>query len=219
MNYRSSATAIALLCGLAASAPVAAQDILGPWTGFYIGGQAGGAFNPNDLSFTDQSAAQDLAFGTKNGSRFLGGARGGYDWQAGNILLGVVVDVNFARDINYLSSVRGRLGFPTGPFLIYATGGAAFEGAHERFAVNSATGGISQFSRNINNTGWTAGGGAEYLIGPNMSLGVEGLYYGMGRDTTALMTPAAVGAEPFTVRDNRNFGVVQATLTYHFGYW
>lgn len=220
MKIGSSVAAAAFACLVAASVPASAQDILGPWTGPYFGGQVGGAFQPNDLSFADLSPAQDLAFQTRNGGRFMGGLRAGYDWQTGGILLGVVGDVNFARDINYLSSVRGRLGFPMGPFMIYGTGGAAFEGAHERFTVfQPDSPGIFNFSRNVNKSGWTAGGGVEYFIAPSLSLGVEGLYYDLGRDTTLLNTPAGANAELFAVRDDRNFGVVQATLTYHFGLW
>jgi outer membrane immunogenic protein len=220
MKFHSSAAAVGLILGLAVSLPASAQDILGPWTGFYVGAHAGGAFDPNNLSFTDQSATQDLSFRTKNASRFLGGVHGGYDWDAGNLLVGVEGDVSFARDINYLASARGRLGFPVGPFLLYGTGGAAFEGAHERFTVLQPDfPGIFNFSRNISRTGWTAGAGVDYMIGPGVSFGVEGLYYGLGSGTSGLLTPAGGGAEPFTVKDDRNFGVVRARLTYHFGLW
>src|SRR5689334_18122408 len=95
MDYRASVAAVGLFFGLAISTPVLAQPIalLGPWTGFYLGAHIGGAFDPNHLSFTDQSAAQDLAFASDNGDRFLGGLHGGYDWDAGSVLIGVEGDV------------------------------------------------------------------------------------------------------------------------------
>jgi outer membrane immunogenic protein len=127
--------------------------------------------------------------------------------------------VNFGKDINYLASARGRLGIPAGPFLIYGTAGAAFEGSDEHFTVfQPDSPGIFNFKRSLTKTGWTAGGGVEFMMTPALSLGVQGLYYGMGRDTAALTTPAGTEAEPFAVRDDRNFAVVTARLSYHFGW-
>jgi outer membrane immunogenic protein len=218
---------ISILAGAAlaifgfAAPPVVAQPILGgPWSGLYLGGHFGGAFSPNNLNFADLSGNQDLGFQSHNhGDSFLGGVHGGYDWQTGNLLVGLEGDVSFAKDINYLSSVRGRLGIPAGPFLVYGTAGAAFEGAHENFRVFQPDyPGIFDFKRNINKTGWTAGGGVETFVLPAVSVGVEGLYYGLGRDTNVLNTDAGGASEPFAVRDDRNFAVVRARLTYHFGW-
>jgi hypothetical protein len=56
------------------------------------------------------------------------------------------------------------------------------------------------------------------MVMPGISLGVEGLYYGMGNDTAVLNTDAGGASEPFSVSDDRNFAVVRARLTYHFGW-
>jgi hypothetical protein len=42
------------------------------------------------------------------------------------------------------------------------------------------------------------------------------LWYNFGRDTANLSTPDTL--EPFAVRDDRNFAVVRARLTYHIGW-
>jgi outer membrane immunogenic protein len=136
----------------------------------------------------------------------------------GGVLIGVEADADFAKDIDYLTTVRGRLGIPAGPFLVYGTAGGAWEGAHEHFDVDSASGGLSRFSRSISPSGWTAGGGVETFVMPAVSVGVEGLYYDLGSDTHALTTPASAGGEDFAVKDDRNFAVVRARLTYHFGF-
>lgn len=221
MRAAASVAGFVLAGAVSGAMPAAAQPILGgPWSGFYIGGQAGAGFNPNRLAFDDLSTAQDLGFEAHDSSNtFLGGPHIGYNWQPGGILFGVEGDVNFGKDINYLASARGRLGIPAGPFLIYGTAGAAFEGADEHFTVFQPDfPGIFNFKRNITKTGWTAGGGVEFMMTPAISLGVQGLYYGMGRDTAALTTPADVASEPFAVRDDRNFAVVTARLSYHFGW-
>jgi hypothetical protein len=42
---------------LLSSMPVSAQPFMGgPWSGFYLGGNMGGAFDANNLKFTDQTA-------------------------------------------------------------------------------------------------------------------------------------------------------------------
>jgi outer membrane immunogenic protein len=205
---------------LLSTAPVSAQPFIGgPWSGLYVGGNLGGAFDANKLGFSDLSAAQDLSFSSQNNdSKFLGGVHAGYDFQPGGIMFGVEGDSDFGDNINYLASIRGRLGVPIGPVLIYGTGGAAFEGAHEQFAVNSTAGGVSTFSRHVNKTGWTVGGGVETYIMPALSIGAEGLWYDLGRDTVDLTTPPGTGAEPFSVTDDRKFAVARARITYHLGW-
>ncbi|MBV9571040.1 MAG: porin family protein [Alphaproteobacteria bacterium] len=197
-------------------APVSAQPVIGgPFSGLYLGGNAGVAFDPNHLSFTDRTGAGALSFDSRdNNDRFVGGAHLGYNWQPGGILFGVEGDSDFGKDIDYLASLRGRVGITTGPFLIYGTGGAAWEGSHEHFNVSSAAGNAS-FDRNIKKTGWVAGGGVEAFVMPAVSVGAEGLYYHFGEDTANLATPVP---ENFSVKDDRNFPLVRARLTYHFGF-
>jgi outer membrane immunogenic protein len=149
------------------------------WSGFYIGVNAGAAFN-DDVSIvgSDDTVA-------------IGGLHAGYNWhKANNLLLGIEADVNFADDIDYLATVRGRLGWTAGPTLFYATGGVAFAGLDTGFDDDSET-------------GWVVGGGLEHKLRENVSVGVEGLYYNFDE----------VG--PFD--DEVNFWTVRARLTYHFG--
>ena len=220
MSLKSFAVAASVSVLAFAATPLAAQPILGgPWSGLYVGGHLGGAFDANKLSFQDQSANQDLSFQPNNdGTKVLGGAQVGYLWQPSNIVFGVEGDTSWAKNINYLSSARGVLGVGAGPFMVYGTGGAAFEGTHERFAVDSASGGGSLFTRNADKSGWVGGAGVRTFVAPGVSVGVEGLYYGLGRDTANLATPAATGGEAFAVKDDRNFAVVRARLDYHFGW-
>jgi len=205
---------------LLSTAPLSAQPIIGgPWSGLYIGGNMGGAFDANKLTFNDLSTTQDLSFrGQNNDTKFIGGVHAGYDFQPGGIMFGVEGDSDFGDNINYLASIRGRVGAPLGPVLLYGTGGAAFEGAHEQFAVDSASGGTSQFSRHVNKNGWVVGGGVETYVMPALSIGAEGLWYDLGKDSTNLSTPTAAGAETFSVADDRKFAVARARITYHLGW-
>jgi len=60
--------------------------------------------------------------------------------------------------------VRGRAGYLITPtLLLYGTAGFAY-------------GDVTAFQRSNTSTGWTAGGGAEWLFSPNWSAKVEYLY-------------------------------------------
>lgn len=217
MGLKAFAGAASIAALALATTPLAAQPFVGgPWSGLYIGGHLGGAFDPNKLSFRDQSTAQDLGFSAPDeNSRFIGGVQAGYLWQPGNIVFGVEGDSSWAKNIDYLASARGVIGMPAGPLLIYGTGGAAFEGAHERFTVFSQSPGIFDFNRDINKNGWVAGAGFQTWVLPAVSVGVEGLYYDMGSDTSALATTGGTAGEPFSVKDDRRFAVVRFRADYH----
>jgi outer membrane immunogenic protein len=130
--------------GLKDAPPV---DYLPPimWGGFYIGANLGAAFDNLD----------------DNDTVLIGGGHLGYNWQGPrNFVVGVEGDVDFADGLDYLATIRGRLGYAFGPTLAYATGGAAFIGADD-----------------LDDTGWVAGLGLEHKLRENVSFGVEGLYY------------------------------------------
>ena len=122
---------------------------------------------------------------------FTAGGHIGYNWQTPrDIVFGVEGDGDFLDGTDYLATVRGRLGYAFGPTLVYGTGGGAFIGFSDD--VNGKN----------NDTGWVAGGGIEHKIRENLSVGVEGLYYGFDDNSN----------------DNggdNNFWTARARLTYH----
>lgn len=150
------------------------------WTGFYIGAHIGAAWDDsNHVQVIDDAA-------------FLAGGHLGYNWQApGNVVFGVEGDGDYLDGTDYLATIRGRLGYAFGPTLVYATGGAAFIGFSDN--VNG----------NNNDTGWVAGGGIEHKIRDNVSVGLEGLYYGFDDNNN-------------DNNGDNNFWAARARLTYHF---
>jgi outer membrane immunogenic protein len=182
------------------------------WSGFYIGGNLGAAFNPNDLSIKDLSEEQDLSLRFSNDTDLIGGVQAGYNWQTGPWVLGIEGDVDFADNINFLASARGRLGWGVGNWLFYGTGGVAFIDSDNDFVVISADDGPFGFSGGNNETGFVVGGGIDYKVAPHLSLGVEGLFYDFGSDDRHLVA----GDEPFVLKEDEDFAVVRARLNYHF---
>ena len=153
------------------------------WTGFYVGINGGAAFTDEDTSDNDDTV-------------FVGGFHAGYNWQKhGAWVFGIEGDVNFADDVEYIATIRGRLGYAMGSTLLYGTGGAAFLGVDNEFSDDDTL------------EGWVAGAGLEHKIRQNVSVGVEGLYYNYG------------DAEDFGGADDEDLDTwtVRARLTYHLG--
>src|SRR3954451_10531498 len=71
------------------------------WTGFYIGGNIGYAFEGqgDDVGISSSLGSGKINFGSVDISGITGGAQIGADWQAGSAVFGVVADVQ-AADIN-----------------------------------------------------------------------------------------------------------------------
>jgi opacity protein-like surface antigen len=113
------------------------------------------------------------------------------------------VDIN--RTLEYLGTVRGRLGYAITPtMLFYATGGLAYGGISTTATVRqtltpstlqSAAATADFFSNRI---GWTVGGGVESAFTGELSGKLEFLYYNLGVANVAnsgpLIHTAFVGA-------------------------
>jgi outer membrane immunogenic protein len=139
------------------------------------------------------------------------------------------ISVNNAVD--YLGTVRGRLGFLVTPaLLIYGDGGFAYGGVHEGvdIASNLPPAGFGSFpafgSVSNTRTGWTAGGGLEWMFSPNWSVKAEYLYYDLGRVTfgvgglTFFAGGTTIFTDPTTASTRFNGHIVRAGLNYHFNW-
>jgi outer membrane immunogenic protein len=199
------------------AAPVYAAPVYN-WTGFYIGGHLGGAFGASN-GFTTTNAG---IVGSTNNSSFLGGGQLGYNYQfAPNWVLGIEGDISGLSNNNksfgigggtgvttgssgYLADVTGRLGYTWGPTMLYGKGGVAFRDS----TSFTPTGAAVLTSTNANSTGYTVGGGLEYMFAPSWSAKVEYQYYDFG---TSGFT-SNLGAVSF--KDDVH--TVKAGVNYHF---
>jgi outer membrane immunogenic protein len=155
------------------------------WAGFYIGVNAGGAFDASKVSNLGVTTEEEtfLVSTQKFDSQFIGGGQIGYNFQWGQWVLGIEGDIDASTNlIHYLASVRGRAGYAWADYLIYATGGVGFIGFDHRVTAIETDVGAVRFSNNKNETGFVVGGGIEKKIWGNWSVGVEGLFYGFDKD-------------------------------------
>lgn len=213
-------------------APVAAP--LYNWSGFYLGGQVGGAFS--DSTWSTDATINGL-FVTENHSEssWIAGGQLGFRWQTGAWVLGVEgmwsgVDLDTfeispgltalgrpnrfrGTDISSLYSVTGQLGYAWDRFLLYAKGGWA--GADiDRSTLNANNGVASAISQNA--SGWTIGGGAEWAFGNGWSFAVEYAFYDLDADSTPAVQS---NGNQFTYSDvNSEIHTIVARLNYTFNW-
>ncbi|KIZ42914.1 MULTISPECIES: outer membrane protein [Rhodopseudomonas] len=192
-----------------------APEVVYNWTGFYLGGNLGGAFAGSD----------NIA----NDGRFMGGVQGGADFQfAHNWVVGIEAQYSWLPSSNNdgvllpggalvtqetkgLGSVTGRLGYTWGPALLYAKGGYAFRDSNLDVSV---AGTPAAYSTNGNrDSGYTVGAGLEYMFAPNWSAKVEYQYYKFD-DTNFTGGPAGLAGTSF--RNDEH--TVKAGLNYRFGW-
>jgi outer membrane immunogenic protein len=183
-------------------------------------------------------------------SGFLGGGQVGYNWQSGNWVLGLEGDldwvsakssavfpdcvlppplnglappltVNAARELDWLGTVRGRIGYtPTAPFLLYATGGLAV-GEHKLgigLVDTTAAPPANLFGQTSSTSvGWTVGAGAEWMFARQWSVKAEYLYVDLGNISSTISYAYPTGQNSTltaTVRDRDN--IVRGGVNYHF---
>ena len=167
------------------------------WTGFYIGGHAGGAFSGSN-SFNGLVLSNYDA-------RFLGGVQAGADYQfAGSFVVGVegqyswlgnnkisaIFPAGFIYSNNQrgLGSITGRVGYSWGPALFYAKGGYAYSDNRETLTFGGTP--VAFTLDRSHSNGYTVGGGIEYLFTPNWSAKAEYQYYDFG--SSRFVAPAAL---------------------------
>jgi outer membrane immunogenic protein len=196
------------------------------WSGFYIGGHLGyGRSNVDwaDISLTGERVDND-------GRGIVGGGQIGYNWQIGNVVIGVegtlsrtnvdddyrsVVNpaaVTYSTDINWIGTVAGRLGFTADRLFVYGKAGWA--------TANVELSGIQRtipdsFSLDDRRNGWVVGAGFEYMVSRNLTLGLEYNFIDLGNASYAgltrtglpyLITDADVEIHTLTARLNFKFG-------------
>jgi outer membrane immunogenic protein len=144
--------------------------------------------------------------------------------------------LSVSRSLDYIGTVRGRLGYLFTPtLLVYGTGGLAYGGVNASTDITQSVigpsagiatlwGSSSSFSST--KVGWTAGGGVEWLFLPNWSAKIEYLYYDLGTVSSsnlllnAFVPPAASAffTDLATTKTHFNGNVVRVGLNYHFNW-
>jgi outer membrane immunogenic protein len=208
--------------------------VLFSWTGFYIGVNAGGKFVTNS---DDRVTAGGTAFAFNNNNNdnsWIAGGQIGYNWQApgSSWVFGIEADADaqdfsravvlgtaigpfipgdtFSFESKWQASVRGRIGYAAWDrTLLYVTGGVAFTQAKGTAALV----GLGSVTDDQTVVGGTVGGGLEYAVTNNVSLGVEGRFNFYGDQTFNLGTVVGV---PVTRTINLDTAEVMGKINFRF---
>jgi outer membrane immunogenic protein len=222
-----------------APAPVGAAVF--SWTGFYIGGNIGAKWGRFDETLSGPVNSIAFSRGDSN-TEFVGGGQIGYLWQTGQFVFGIEGDIDATRlrdsvtvttavspfvagdslsvRNDWQSSVRGRIGWAFDRVLVYATGGGAW-GNLKTTGNFVPVGPTPGFTASTDKTvfGWTVGGGVDYMLMANWSLGAEYRFTRFDSNNVALgnIPISATTTTPITATTSLDTHEVTARLSYHFG--
>jgi outer membrane immunogenic protein len=120
-------------------------------------------------------------------------------------------------DVDWFGTVRGKLGYAVGNWLIYGTGGLAYGrvDASGTF-VNVSNPRTWTGSVNTTRTGWTAGGGANYGLTPHCIVGIEYLFVDLGHMSYIENSVVTVPPQQFVVTNRAAANIVRASFDYKF---
>ena len=241
------------LAGLALFALPATGDATEvTWTGFYFGGNAGAGFGegPNSVDldgfnyFADNRVSGEVTdVGTD--SAFIGGGQIGFNYGFNRWVIGIEADLSafdfqaakipdsskadwgsdtrVSVEMNWLATLRGRLGVAMDRWLIYGTGGVAFSDGEYRNhdfcnAVPPCGGGLIDAKGDMG-AGWTVGGGAEFALMSNWTAKAEYLFVRFDREEYSGKAHYLDGSsEMYRFSSSpAEFNIVRVGLNYKFG--
>ena len=195
------------------------------WTGFYIGGNLGGAWARGTVS--------DSLFGlsaSSDRSGFIGGGQLGVNYQFSNIVLGAEWDFDWtsldatgngrfvpglgtlqgSANTRWISTLAARFGVVLGTgALLYGKAGGAWVDNHATITNLNTGASISASNRN---SGWVAGAGVEWAIGGNWSAKLE---YDFVKLDDLTFGPGPFRGDTFTA--SREIQMFKVGLNYRFG--
>jgi outer membrane immunogenic protein len=196
------------------------------WTGFYLGGNVGGAWDPTGGYNTNCAAAGDCTSAQTTLAGVAGGLQGGYNYQLGVMVLGAEAGFsasslrgtytaldgvdNLTTSADYFGTVTGKVGIAVGSLLIYGKGGAAW--THTNNSDFNSPENLT-FTTSYWQTGWTVGGGGEWAFSPNWSVRVEYALIDTPNKPTTFTSSAGVS---FTAVMHQQINLITAGLNYRF---
>jgi len=221
---------LALAADLPPPPPLPVED-LPLWTGFYAGVNVGGGFGSSRNAFN--IAGFGLPSFETQLAGAVGGAEAGYNWETGPWVVGLeasfegsglsgartapclppfcgALTASYEQKLDWFGTLRPRLGYAVGNWLLYATGGGAL-GEVGADATASAGSFTATDRRSQTRAGWTAGGGVEVELARNWSARIEYLHVDLGSGATTYLS-----YPPISNASRVSANVFTAGVNYHF---
>ncbi len=221
------------------------------WSGVYVGATLG--YAEGFTTFTDTGYFVDGASRQEQSAGLIGGGTLGINFQQGSLVYGLETDfsgltnkknedysLSFRRGLigsdnysfedtgrmNWLGTVRGRIGLAVDRTMFYFTAGFAYANVkNDHSAAESVYFGEGVrsygYDWNSNQTkfGWTAGLGLEYALTPNWTIKGEALYVDLNNTTvTPLYSQYRYGysANTYDARFQNSAAIIRAGVNYKF---
>jgi high affinity Mn2+ porin len=195
-SWRGAAAGLGVgVLALAEPAPAADLPLKAPalktvydWTGFYVGGHfgyGGASFGPD----TNPLPLQGVLF-PRSPTGLIAGFQVGYNRELANhVVLGIEADASFTSPVDeaalggapapfnatldYIGTLRGRIGYAFGRWMPYVTGGFAW--GHTHININDDPANSSGVISSVGHyqPGWTAGLGLEFAVSGNWTAKLE----------------------------------------------
>jgi outer membrane immunogenic protein len=216
--------------------PVYVPPPLFSWTGFYIGGNFGGAWNHQNV--TDSLFGLNFSNASNNGV-FMGGGQAGFNYQFSNIVLGVEWDIDWAGNNDntnsgisvsgigpiqvssnngWITTLAGRFGVAYDNWFFYGKAGGGWVGNNNVTITSTTTGAsVTIFNNNKTNSGWLVGAGIEWALASNWSVKIEYDYLGLSSRTFVVPAGGFFGGDTFTT-SNPNVQMAKVGFNYLFNY-
>jgi high affinity Mn2+ porin len=162
--------------------PKTQAEAIWTWTGLYFGGHVGYSSGWVSNALVDANPAISPTTTAPTFGSMFGGFQAGYNYLLpSGLVLGTEADVSFPNffdnglaaglgtaegtavtdQVDYVATVRGRVGYAVGQWLVYATGGYAWSQAR----LGETPGLLADEDRVLRtHTGWAAGTGVEVAI-------------------------------------------------------
>ncbi|HLG80361.1 MAG TPA: carbohydrate porin [Bradyrhizobium sp.] len=192
------------------------------WTGFYVGGHFG--YGGGSLGVGSNPLPLQGALLPHSLTGVIGGYQMGYNRELANhVVLGVEADASFTSPtdpgavgrappvafdttLDYVATLRGRIGYAYGRWMPYVTGGFAW--GHSHADINDGSGAMIGHYQ----PGWTAGLGLEFAVSGNWTAKLEYDYIDLARrayDLSAFGLPG-INVDP-------RIHLAKVGLNYQFG--
>jgi len=211
-------------------APAAYVPVAAPiynWGGIYVGINGGygfgqSAWTPAGTVGTGNFDVTGGLVGGTIGANFqtgewVFGVEGDIDWSditgsTTNTTTCAPISCTFQTSNDWLGTVRGRVGYAFDRVLVYGTGGGAF--GDIKASISNVLGSASATSTEF---GWTAGGGVEVGITPNITAKIEYLFVDLSNGSLAC-TAAACNGGTAAVPVSFDASLVRGGLNYKFNF-
>ena len=206
------------------------------WTGFYVGGNFGGAWNHQ--SVTDSLFGLNFSNASNDGA-FMGGGQVGFNYQFSNVVLGVEWDIDWIGNNNnitnngisvpgigparvssnngWITTLAARFGVTYDNWLFYGKAGGGWVGNTNMTITNATTGASVTIFDNNTSSGWLVGAGIEWALASNWSVKIEYNYLGLNSRTFVVPAGGFFGGDTF-ITSNPNVQTAKIGFNYLFNY-